>query len=245
VHVNRARSLPVLTAVAALLLAGCGRAPAEPTDVTSDVDRERAAYLTSEPLIQAAVEPPLVKPGIVHSNELGWVRTEVQAVLYESSGGTGPSPATVEDEVGKATNVLRTGGWTVHWEMCLPPPQMVGMDASAPPTEAPIPVGVNRADGYEWIAAAYKIDEGVSYFALVIGVLVDGGDAVVEALMRAPNARDPANLFTSAPAALDKDKTCAEDGKVPTAVEQAGTPTIIRDWDPFPNQTQSRDPLQR
>jgi hypothetical protein len=234
----RARLLGVALLVG--LVAGCGGPPPAPTDVTSDVDRERAAFLSNDPVLKLAVSPPHVKPGVVHSEKLGWDRTEVSAELYQTVGGTGPTAETVEREVTEATTVLRDGGWKVHWEMCLPPPET---DLSGMVTEEPIPVPIARAPGYEWLAGAYKISNGVSYWALVIGVLGDG-DAFVQILLRAPNARDEANLFRSEPAAVAMEKACAEDGKVSEQVEQAGEPTMIRDWWPFPSEHNSRAPHQ-
>jgi hypothetical protein len=234
----RARLLGVALLVG--LVAGCGGAPPPPTDVTSDVDRQRAAILSEDPVLKLAVAPPHVHPGVVHSEKLGWDRTEVTAELYQTLGGTGPTALVVEQQVTEATSVLRQGGWKVHWEMCLPPPEV---DLNGMVNEDPIPVPIVRAPGYEWLAGAYKITNGVSYYALVIGVLGDG-DAFVQILLRAPNARDDANLFRSEPAAVAMEKACAEDGKVSEKVEQAGDPTMIRDWWPFPSEHNSRAPHQ-
>ena len=234
----RARLLGVVVLVG--LVAGCGGTPPPPTDVTSDVDRQRAAILSADPVLKLAVAPPVVHPGVVHSDKLGWDRTEVTAPLYQTVGGSGPTAAEVEREVTEATAALRAGGWKIHWEMCLPPPES---DLNGMVTEEPIPVPIARAEGYEWLAGAYKISNGVSYWALVIGVLGDG-DAFVQILLRAPNARDDANLFRPEPDAVATDKTCAEDGVIGEQIEQAGVPTMIRDWWPFPGEHNTRAPNQ-
>ena len=60
----RARLLGVALLIG--LVAGCGGAPPEPTDVTSDVDRQRAAILSEDPVLKLAVGPPHVHPGGNH-----------------------------------------------------------------------------------------------------------------------------------------------------------------------------------
>ena len=101
---------------------------------------------------------------------------------------------------------------------------------------------VPRMPGHEWLAAGYKIADGVSYWVLVAGARIVDGTAFVDVILRAPNARDSANLFPVEPEPVAADQTCAEDGTVATAIEQAGTPTMMRDWWPFPAQERSRDP---
>jgi hypothetical protein len=125
--------------------------------------------------------------------------------------------------------------------MCLPPPELNFMGMA---DEEPIPIPVGRAPGYEWLAAGYKINNGVSYWVLVIGALGGDGEAVVEVMFRAPNARDEANLFNPEPAAVPTEQACAEDGRIGEQIEKAGTPTMIRDWWPFPAETHTRDPNQ-
>jgi hypothetical protein len=222
-------------------LTACGGPPPEPTDVSSDVDRQRAHILASEPILAQAVSPPEVTVGLVHSSKVGWDRTEVYAELYETSGGTTPDPAAVEQEFARATAQLRQSDWTIHWAMCLPPPAVDPTGNLLSPVAIPVPVP--RLDGYEWLVTAYKIADGVSYSALMVGVRQER-QASVQILLRAPNARDNANLFPEPPAAVAADQTCAEDGRVGEDAEQAGTAVIMRDWWPFPAQTHPRDPAQ-
>lgn len=233
----------VAASVVALLvvagLAGCG-GPPPPTDVTSDVDRERAAFLSADPILEQALSTPRVTPGLVHNEKLGWVRTEVTAQIFKTAGGS-PTPESVEQEVARAAATLRRGGWLIHWEMCLPPPEINFMGMVE---EDPIPIPVARAPGYEWLASGYKINNGVSYWVLLLGALGDDGEAVLEVLFRAPNARDAANLFDPEPVAVPVEQACAEDGRIGKDIEKAGTPTVMRDWWPFPAETRTRDPNQ-
>jgi hypothetical protein len=236
------RLLSGVGAVAVLALAGCAKAPPAPS-AASDVDRARAAYLADEPIVRAAVSAPQITPGVVHADELGWDRTEVDAEIYESAGGAGPTPGEVEQEVAAAVRILRSAGWTIHWEMCLPPPSF---DATGvpQPDSVRIPIPVPRADGHEWLVAAYKITGGVSYWALVMAAKVEE-DAAVNVVLRAPNARDEPNLLPSAPDPVPTDRACAEDGTPGTEIEQAGTPLVVRDWLPFPGQDRTPSPNVR
>jgi hypothetical protein len=232
----------MLAALAALSVlggaAGCGGEP-EPTDVASDVDRTRAEILADERIVRSALEPPVVTPGVVHNDLLGWDRTEVTARLYLSEGGQGPTPDAVEREFASAVAVLRKAGWTIHWEMCLPDPVY---DMLGRLLEEPIPMDVPRMPGHEWLAAGYKISDGVSYWVLVAGALIVDGTAFVDVILRAPNARDSSNLFPVAPEPIADGQACAEDGTVATDIQQVGTPMMMRDWWPFPAQERTHDP---
>lgn len=105
-----------------------------------------------------------------------------------------------------------------------------------------IPVGVARAAGWQWLTLGYRVTGGVSYWMMLSAELTDG-DAWVDVVLRAPNARDSANLFRDEPKALDPGKTCAGDGKQARDVEQASSPTMVREWWPFPAHSRSPDPL--
>ncbi len=233
------RLLGGVCAGAVLGLAACAQAPA-PVAAASDVDRDRAAYLADEPIVRAAVAAPQITPGVAHGDGLGWDRTEVNAEIYASAGGEGPTPEEVEQEVADAVRILRSSGWTIHWEMCLPPPSY-NANGVPLPDSVEIPMPVQRAEGHEWLAAAYKITGGVSYWALVLGAQVDG-DAAVNVVLRAPNAQDNANLIRATPDPIPTDRACAEDGRLGTEIEQAGTPVLVRDWLPFPAESHSPNP---
>ena len=64
----------------------------------------------------------------------------------------------------------------------------------------------------------------------------------MDVVLRAPNARDEANLFPTAPDAIPDNAACAEDGKLGAEIEQAGTPVMVRDWLPFPGAERSVNP---
>jgi hypothetical protein len=221
-------------------VAGCGQEPVAPNQNDVDTDRDRAAVLSADPVLMGAATPPAVHPGRVLDDKLGWDRTEVTGRLYEANRPT--KPAVVEQQLAAKVALLRSGGWTIHWAMCLPPPDepMLGASPSPPVT---IPGEVTRSTGYQWLVFGYKITGGVSYWSMLVAKITDGGlDASVDVILRAPESRDPANLLTAAPKALDPAATCAEDGKDATTVEQAGTPIVVRDWYPFPAQSHSPNP---
>ena len=139
-----------------------------------------------------------------------------------------------------AVRILRTSGWTVYWEMCLPPP-LYDASGTRQPDPVEIPIPVLRADGYEWLAGAYKITGGVSYSAMVLAAQVDG-NAAVNVVLRAPNGRDASNLMPTPPDPIPTERACAEDGTLGSAIEQAGTPVVVRDWLPFPGEHRSPNP---
>ncbi len=231
----------MLAGFAALVVvaaAGCGGEPL-PTDVASDVDRTRARLLSEEHIVRSAVGSAVITPGVVHNELLGWDRTEVTARVYTSEGGVGPTPEALEREVAAAVDMLRRGGWTIHWEMCLPEPIY---DLYGGLNEQPIPMEVPRMPGHEWLAAGYKIADGVSYWVLVAGARIVDGTAFVDVILRAPNARDSSNLLPVEPESVAAERRCAEDGIVTPDIQQAGTPTMMRDWWPFPAQDRSPDP---
>ena len=88
----------------------------------------------------------------------------------------------------------------------------------------------------------YKITDGVSYWVLIAGALIVDGTGFVDVILRAPNARDSSNLFQVEPNPIGADQRCAEDGVVAPDIQQAGTPTMMRDWWPFPAQERSPEP---
>jgi hypothetical protein len=243
--------------------------PPDPQEVATN--QARADALRAEPILHDTVGPPVVHPGGVISEKLGWSRTEVDARLFQDiagSDGEGPPPAQVEQKVTAALAVMRQAGWTAHWAMCLPPPPHPEDELSpsasgtpaptptptptptpirAPATSAnaspppPIPIDPPRADGYEWVIYAYKSANSVSYWAMLYGALLHSGDAWLDIVLRAPAARDPADLIGQ-PTAIAAGKSCVDDGKNTTTVEQSGTPTAMRDWWPFPAQSHSPNP---
>jgi hypothetical protein len=228
-------------------LGACSKPPPEPTNVVTDVDRQRAELLSSDPVLATAVSPPEVVPGRLISTRVGWDRTEVRARLYAhkpAASGAGPTAGSVETELARTLETLRQGGWTIYWTMCLPPPKQPSL-TDPMPTSEPMPADVARSEGFQWLAYGYKVTGGVSYWSMVSAQRLEDGDAWVDIVMRAPNARDTSNLFVDRPKALPAGKTCPEDGQVKNATEQAGSPAALRDWYPFPGYSHSPDPQRR
>ena len=121
-------------------------------------------------------------------------------------------------------------------------------DASASPTPTnPAMIGIPDdvvIDQNYWqeIVLVNKVLDGVSYWGMISSAILEKRGAYIDVVMRAPNARETANLFPTAPPDLPAGSTCAEDGKPSTAVQAAGVPLIVRDWDPFPAASRSTDP---
>jgi hypothetical protein len=199
-----ARVRRVLTAVGAVaVLAGC-----QPSPSTSDVDRRRADAVRADPVFRAAVHEPTVRVGKVLSEDLGWDRTEVSAVLYERQATDPPpvpSPADVETSVEATLSDARAQGWTVLWASCAPPP-----DPGYPSSR------------WEWEAYGYRVADGVSYWLRLAGAAQRDGFARIDVLVRAPGARDRANLFADAPTGLPAGATCVERPGVSETPERDG-----------------------
>jgi hypothetical protein len=121
-------------------------------------------------------------------------------------------------------------------------------DASASPTPTNpaltgIPDDLPVADSvWEEIVLVNKVLDGVSYWGMVSSAILEKRGAYIDVVMRAPNARETANLFPTAPPDLPAGSTCVEDGKPSAAVQAAGVPLIVKDWDPFPGASRPADP---
>jgi hypothetical protein len=235
---------------AALLLAGCpGPIRGASTD---DVDRARAARLRAEPILADAVGPVRVTPGRVLSEELGWDRSEVRATVYSRSAGSASAatppaglspaatppagaaseilaPADAETTLAGMVTGLRQRGWTVLWVSCTPP---------AGPTGRP-------DDTWRWQTYAYRVDDGVSYWASLLGNVQRDGAGYISVALRAPHHRDPANLFTDAPAGVRPGDTCIERPGLAETAEQDGVPIELSSRRDLPRARPSTDPSHR
>jgi hypothetical protein len=105
-----------------------------------------------------------------------------------------------------------------------------------------LPSDIEPVDGYQWAVFAYRISAGVSYWAELSAGIVTAQEAYIDVVLRAPEDRDPADLFTTAPPALAAGTTCAEDGRATTKIQEDGLPILVRDWYPFPTQSHVPDP---
>jgi hypothetical protein len=119
-------------------------------------------------------------------------------------------------------------------------------EPSAEPTHDPartnIPLEVPQYGTWEEIVMVNKVVDGVSYWGMLVAAILDESGAFINLVLRAPSARDEANLFPTAPPELPAGSTCAEDGKPSTMVEAAGVPVVVKDWLPFPSASRSPDP---
>jgi len=121
-------------------------------------------------------------------------------------------------------------------------------DASASPTPTnPALTGIPDDvlifdEAWQEIVLVNKVLDGVSYWGMVSSAIAEQRGAYIDVVMRAPNAHETANLFPVAPPDLPAGSTCAEDGKPSTAVQAAGVPLIVKDWDPFPGASKASDP---
>jgi hypothetical protein len=104
------------------------------------------------------------------------------------------------------------------------------------PDELPLYLGI-----WEEVVLINKVVDGVGYWGMVSALIVDGEETYIDVVLRAPNAREAANLFPTALPSLPAG-TCAEDGKPSTDLEAAGVPLVIKDWQPFPGSKRSPDP---
>ncbi|HKO33422.1 MAG TPA: hypothetical protein VJY85_06715 [Candidatus Limnocylindria bacterium] len=247
-----------LVAAVALLtgLAACGGAPKEPTDTISDVDLARATVLSTDPVYAQPVAPVEVRPGKMHSERLGWDRTEVVGQLYLQRIGpdqVDPTPGQVEHQIAAVLTKLRANGWNVHWGLCVPDFTAVGKGKVLLGTGGPsqeetlaatkgLPFEVPRFDGWEWVVFVHKVVGGVSYWGMLVAGIFEGDRALIDLVTRAPHARDSANLFATAPPVLAAGKTCAEDEQAAGDVQASGEPVYVKAWWPFPAQSRSPDP---
>jgi hypothetical protein len=222
-----ARVRCVLIAFGAIaVLAGC-----QPGPTTSDVDRRRADAVRADPVFRAAVHEPTVRVGKVLGEDLGWDRTEVSAVLYERQATDPPpvpSPAEFESRVEATLAGVRQQGWTVLWASCAPPPEP-GYPSSR----------------WEWQAYGYRVADGVSYWLRLAGAAQRDGFARIDVLVRAPGARDRANLFADAPAGLPAGGTCVERPGVPGRPERDGAAIELAARRSLPKAHPSTDPSAR
>ncbi len=118
------------------------------------------------------------------------------------------SPVEVEvarKEGAEAVSVLHDTGWTVFHVRC---------------------------DGLSFVANAYKVVSGVSYYAEVDGAIQEVKVSVV-LQMRAPYSKEPtSDLFADRPPALTDGKSCLE---THTTGVSDGTPIVLDELGPDPD----------
>jgi hypothetical protein len=249
-RVRRGYLLAALTVPTMLLLAGCPE-PAPP-DVTTQVDRDRAAVLQADPMVAKAVGPVKTTVGRVIGNQIGWDRTQVDLVLYDRAATAPPpvpTPEQFQARVAAGLQALRAAGWRVIWTRCQAPqpPQTTpraGASATASPS-APVSQTPSVSDWWVWTAYGYKIAGGVSYGFDLRAEYFHPGNGSVGLILRAPNHRDPANLFPDAPPALAAGTTCIEQPKTVLVTQSNGVQTWLSSGVSLPRPTGSTDPVNR
>jgi hypothetical protein len=150
------RPVAVIALLTGLLLgaAACGRGkPLGPHDLVSDTDLQRAAVLSNDPVLKNTASAPEVMPGKLHTTEVGWDRTQVNAqilVVHAATKDAVPTAATMEKSMADTVTTLRTGGWRVHWAVCVPSPALSAFVDPSPtpaPSPAPSPGGAAPSGG--------------------------------------------------------------------------------------------------
>lgn len=201
--------------VAVLLLAGC---MTDRSEEPTPTDRARVDVLLAEPVVARDDDGgPEVVLGRYRSEQLGWERHEVQVGLAIPTATPDGVQAVVRDTV----RVMRDAGWTVLHAACSP----------ARP-EADSAVLTDRT----WEARFVRTADGVSYWARIDAELRSDGVAGAGIELRAPNERDPADLFTDRPP--DLPATCLEAASPSTEAAEAGLPaTLEPHWDPRDERT--------
>ncbi|TDC07852.1 hypothetical protein E1267_12235 [Nonomuraea longispora] len=194
-----------------LLLSGCVA-----SEATTRADHERLDVLLSQPFVGEAVEEPARRLAFRKADDLPATRGMVTVVLAD-----GPAAAPAGEArrwAAKGMRKLREGGWTVYSTVCLPPRES---DDPDPPEEG-------AWDAWSFAAHAYRVVDGVSYFAVArgLGRLPDAVEMTIE--MRAPSSREPVtDLFPERPPPLPEGKSCVETGDLPAGKVTDGPPVIM------------------
>jgi hypothetical protein len=227
--------MPVLVGLLTMVsLAGCPEPT--PDDVQTRVDVDRATYLKAEPIFAKTDQPVEVQVGKVIGDTFGWDRTEVGARTY-ARDKTEPPPAPSLDDVHRRVvatlDGLRKSGWRLLYTKC-----------DVPDLEGQNPELAAEAE-WTWIATGYKVAAGVSYSVYLHAVTNRTGVVSIDVVTRAPNHRDPADLFPDAPAGLARGENCAERATIGNRSESDGVDLSIGSQRSYPRSSHSADPRFR
>jgi len=206
----------LMVAVSLLAMAACSKPAAD------QVDRDRAAYLSQDSLVTAAVEPLTVHVGVVYDGDFGWDRSTVDAVVYRRAAGAPAPVPSLSDVAARVVAVLATargGGWHIIYASCEPSDSIV-----AGPTG---PTSTNQQADYVLVAYGYRIVDGVSYWLSVRSDAQVDGRGFIEVVLRAPNRSDTNDLFADRPAELTNHDTCIEGGPIPARKSTNGQPIVL------------------
>ncbi|MFI7706703.1 hypothetical protein [Nonomuraea sp. NPDC049480] len=182
-----------------VLLSGCFASSA-----TTQADHEQLEVMLSQPFVREAIDKPSTRVAFQKSDRLPATRGMVTAVLADQ-----PAAAPADDArqwAAKGMQKLRDSGWTVYATVCLPPRKS---DDPNPPQEG-------AWDAWSFTAHAYKVVDGVSYFAIAEGLGQLPGSIEMYIEMRAPSSREPvSDLFPERPPPLPVGASCVEAGGLP------------------------------
>ncbi|MEO3806152.1 hypothetical protein [Nonomuraea sp. B1E8] len=194
-----------------VLLSGCAASGA-----TTRADQARLDVMLSQPFVGEAVKEPARRVAFRKSDDLPATRGTVAVVLAD---GPAADPAgEARQWAAKGMRKLRDGGWTVYATVCLPPRKSSDPD---PPAEG-------AWDAWSFAAHAYKVVDGVSYFALAQGLGQLPGDVEMTIEMRAPSSHEPVtDLFPDRPPALPAGRNCVESGDLPSKKRTDGPPVVM------------------
>jgi hypothetical protein len=203
------RSLSVVVLVACLAAAGCDDA------ASSSTDQERLQVMMSEPLLKNSIGAPAGVAGFTEGS-LPPRRGRVQAKLFEQN--TNDAPATAQIKTFESMKVLRYTGWTVYFVACLPP---LKPGDPVPPKDliGPFP----SEEWWAFGAYAYKIKDGVSYWAAVNGHGRLKGSVTVDIDLRAPSSGETSSdRFGDRPPAIAENSSCLEANGLPAQPARSG-----------------------
>ncbi|MGV9303796.1 hypothetical protein ACWDLG_10525 [Nonomuraea sp. NPDC003727] len=199
-----------------VLLSGC-MAPS----ATTQTDQDRITVMRSQPFAGEAISKPSTRVAFQNSDRLRATRGQVAVVLTDQA--TGAPAEDARQWAVKGMRKLRDSGWTVYATACLPPRKS---DDPDPPQD-----GV--WDAWSFVAYAYKIVDGVSYFATADGVGQLPGRVKMSIEMRAPSSREPASdLFPDRPPPLPVGTSCVETGGLPAKKVTNGRMVVMGESGP-------------
>ncbi len=221
---------------AVLILGGCENVLLGPHDVITAADRHRLAVMRGDVVFKSAV------PGSEFSvvgemwDKSNWRRGQMYATIYQTLSPTATmSPLPVQAFTGELLAGMEHRGWVVYYSACT----FQSVYADTPPGEADGPT--------QWTNTvyAYRIYQGVSYWADTRAIINDRGDAQVRTgfasdvmvIMIAPEGSEPtSDLFADHPAALPLGSVCAAQAGEPPAPVAKGRPITVevQSDDPYP-----------
>ncbi|TDD12263.1 hypothetical protein E1292_02170 [Nonomuraea deserti] len=194
-----------------VLLSGCAA-----SDATTRADQAQLDVMMSQPFVSEAVKEPARRVAFRKSDDLPATRGTVTVVLAERPAAAPAGEA--RRWAAEGMRKLRDGGWTVYATVCLPPRESGDPD---PPAEG-------AWDAWSFAAHAYKVVDGVSYFAVAQGLGQLSGDVEMTIEMRAPSSHEPVtDLFPDRPPPLPAGTSCVETGDLPAEKVTDGPPVVM------------------